>query len=115
MAEPRKGRHQSIPVRPTGWIPLFTRWMPESWRWAHRAYARLYGYFWKPCPLCGREFGGHEWRDIGGQLAEVPGPFYPAINRSVGICPPCTRAGRGAPTKLRARHVAAVEWRCRRG
>lgn len=29
-------------------------------RFAHRAYAFLAGYFWLPCPMCGRKFGGHE-------------------------------------------------------
>ena len=29
-------------------------------RWAHRLYANLLGYFWLPCPICGRNFGGHE-------------------------------------------------------
>ena len=29
-------------------------------RLAHKLYARLFGYFWKPCPVCGRYFGGHE-------------------------------------------------------
>jgi hypothetical protein len=26
----------------------------------HRLYARLMGYFWLPCPACGKMFGGHE-------------------------------------------------------
>lgn len=26
----------------------------------HRAYAAFRGYFWLPCPVCGRYFGGHE-------------------------------------------------------
>lgn len=26
----------------------------------HWLYAHLFGYFWLPCPLCGRTFGGHE-------------------------------------------------------
>jgi hypothetical protein len=26
----------------------------------HQAYAWLFGYFWLPCPLCDRMFGGHE-------------------------------------------------------
>ena len=26
----------------------------------HRLYARLFGYFWLPCPICGGWFGGHE-------------------------------------------------------
>lgn len=29
-------------------------------RWMHHVYAYLMGYFWIPCPLCGRIFGGHE-------------------------------------------------------
>jgi hypothetical protein len=31
-------------------------------RWVHRWWARLLGYFWLPCPTCGRSFGGHERR-----------------------------------------------------
>ena len=27
----------------------------------HKLYAHVFGYFWLPCPLCGRMFGGHEW------------------------------------------------------
>lgn len=23
-------------------------------------YAKLFGYFWLPCPICGKNFGGHE-------------------------------------------------------
>lgn len=30
-------------------------------RW-NRFRAWIGGYFWLPCPLCGREFGGHEVR-----------------------------------------------------
>ena len=29
-------------------------------RWLHHIYADLMGYFWLPCPQCGRMFGGHE-------------------------------------------------------
>jgi len=29
-------------------------------RIVHRAYAWLFAYFWKPCPICERMFGGHE-------------------------------------------------------
>lgn len=40
--------------------------MPEATklvkRWHHfRAWAG--GYFWKPCPLCGEMFGGHQISD----------------------------------------------------
>ena len=30
-------------------------------RWWHHFYAVMGGYFWHPCPLCGRYYGGHEW------------------------------------------------------
>lgn len=29
-------------------------------RWLHRAWAKAFGWFWLPCPECGRSFGGHE-------------------------------------------------------
>ena len=33
-------------------------------RFIHRIYADLFGYFWLPCPICGRDFGGHEIGDV---------------------------------------------------
>jgi hypothetical protein len=35
---------------------------PRYPRTLHRAWARLGGYFYLPCPGCYRRFGGHEWR-----------------------------------------------------
>jgi len=35
-------------------------WPPVRWRWLNRLYAGLFGYFWLPCPICARPFGGHE-------------------------------------------------------
>jgi len=32
-------------------------------RWFQKIYAILFGYFWLPCPICGKYFGGHEWQD----------------------------------------------------
>lgn len=29
-------------------------------RWVHHVYAVIAGYFWLPCPNCGRMFGSHE-------------------------------------------------------
>ena len=29
-------------------------------RFLHRCYAWMFGYFWLPCPACGKYFGGHE-------------------------------------------------------
>lgn len=66
-------------------------------RWVHRRYANRAGYFWLPCPLCGRYSGGHEWRNRNGLPAQIPHPTEPG--KGIGICPDCTRAGRG------------VEWR----
>jgi hypothetical protein len=28
--------------------------------WIHHLWATVWGYFWLPCPNCGRMFGGHE-------------------------------------------------------
>lgn len=33
-------------------------------RLLHKLRARLFGYFWLPCPVCGRMFGGHEIRHV---------------------------------------------------
>lgn len=63
-------------------------------RAANRAYALVGGYFWLPCPLCGQEFGGHEWRDIDSKRSSIPAPDGPQ-GMSIGICPDCTEAGRG--------------------
>lgn len=46
-------------------------------RWLHRLYAFVNGYFWLPCPSCGRYFGGHERG--GGTLGNK------------GTCPLCPR------------------------
>lgn len=32
-------------------------------RWINHAYAELLGYWWLPCPVCGRHYGGHERTD----------------------------------------------------
>lgn len=60
-----------------------------------RAYARTFGYFWLPCPVCREPFGGHEWEDQNGLPSRVPDPDGP--HTSIGICPHCTRAGFGYP------------------
>jgi hypothetical protein len=45
-----------------------------------RRYAQRHGHFWRPCPLCWQEFGGHE---AGGSIPTGPGT-------AVTICPRCT-------------------------
>ena len=60
-------------------------------RTVNKFYANIMGYFWAPCPLCGKYFGGHEWRDYGGKVPSIPtGP-----GRGKGICPDCTKSGKG--------------------
>ena len=29
-------------------------------RLLNKIYAKVFGYFWLPCPVCGKEYGGHE-------------------------------------------------------
>lgn len=41
--------------------------------------ATLGGYFWLPCPICGEDFGGHEWAATL-QLTD---------SRGTGVCPNC--------------------------
>lgn len=40
-------------------------------RLLHKLYAFIFGYFWLPCPKCGRYFGGHEKH--GGIIWNEPG------------------------------------------
>ena len=32
-------------------------------RLLNRIWAFLMGYFWLPCPICNKNFGGHEWSE----------------------------------------------------
>jgi hypothetical protein len=61
----------------------------------HNWYAFLLGYFWLPCPLCGREFGGHEWKDRDGRSSVIPDPNG-GPSTGIAVCPDCTRAGKGS-------------------
>lgn len=76
---------------------LFIMLVPYRWRRAHHWYATTRGYFWLPCPLCGREFGGHEWRAADGLVASIPTPGGEP-GEGTGICPRCTAAGLGEDT-----------------
>ena len=67
--------------------------VPYRWRRVHRWWAGKHRLFWLPCPMCGREFGGHEHDYLTGRPSSVPDPTSPPCY--VLICPPCTRAGRG--------------------
>ena len=38
-----------------------------------------FGYFWLPCPLCGKNFGGHEWKES----------IITSKSTGKGTCPKC--------------------------
>jgi hypothetical protein len=46
----------------------------------NRVRAFFGAYFWLPCPLCGKMFGGHEWDGT-----SVPTSF----GSGEGVCPDC--------------------------
>jgi hypothetical protein len=62
--------------------------VPYRFRHFHEWFATSHGYFWIPCPVCGRPFGGHELGDIVPDPASGPG-------RGKGICPACAAAMNG--------------------
>lgn len=66
----------------------WARLIPYRCRAFHHRYATRHGFFWLPCILCDRPFGGHESGD------SIPDPTG-ATGAGVMICSQCTRAGRG--------------------
>lgn len=54
--------------------------LPRNPRWLNRAFAWLFGYFWLPCPLCGEDFGGHEW---------LPNHVIYLLEGGRGVCESC--------------------------
>ncbi len=65
-------------------------------RQANKFYANTFGYFWLPCPVCGQEFGGHEWSDVG----DMPSSFPIGPSKGRGMCTDCTRDGFGYPYEV---------------
>lgn len=64
-------------------------------RFLNRVFAWWANYFWLPCPVCGRCFGGHEWKDIPGHQNSLPVKIYRGGSHATGICPDCTKLGVG--------------------
>lgn len=68
--------------------------------------ARTNGYFWLPCPLCSKPFGGHEWTEVNGHRMDVPDEWTTDEMGVVeeisgkGICPDCTYQGLGCKRHL---------------
>lgn len=67
--------------RSAKWVRL----LPYTWRRIHHTYATTHRYYWLPCPLCGREHGGHESGDT------IPNPLK-GEGCGISICSQCTIA-----------------------
>lgn len=57
--------------------------IPLPLREVHKVWAKANGFFWLPCDLCGREYGGHEIGDT------IPDPTR-GPGAGMCICPFCT-------------------------
>lgn len=60
-----------------------------KFRTLNKWYAKLFGYFWIPCPVCGEAFGGHEWKIE--KHRWIPDDAYTGFV----ICPNCSEKGIG--------------------
>jgi hypothetical protein len=58
-------------------------------RLLNKIYANLFGYYWIPCPLCGKEMGGHE-NNINVYKSEDIGK---ASMAGKSICKDCAKTG----------------------
>lgn len=65
----------------------FIKWLKtggRKYRWLNKLYAYFYGYFWLPCELCGKTYGGHE----------LHGSLYVANGRGHSVCFDCRECAR---------------------
>lgn len=68
--------------------------------------ARTLTWFWLPCPVCERPFGGHEVGRYGGHEESIPVDWrhdeagVVEIFRQKTICPDCTFKGLGCKAHL---------------
>lgn len=74
------------PVASSGYAEAAT-W-PHEPRIVHRVYARVHGYFWMPCVLCEKPYGGHEIHD------NIPDPTM-GEDWYTSICPACSAERNG--------------------
>lgn len=69
-----------------------------KFRKLNKAFAKTFGYFWLPCPLCGQETGGHEWLwqnkpNRPTACIEISTQELPITYQ--GICKDCCLSGKG--------------------
>lgn len=89
--EPPRSECMSREIKWLKWA----RWVPGHFQGFHEAYAARHGLFWLPCVLCMTPYGGHQ------SAGSVPDPTQPPAGplsplHCIGICPRCTRSGKGA-------------------
>lgn len=68
---------------------------PYADREWHRNFARKHKFFWRPCPCCGEDFGGHEML---GKTVPHNDPLRAARGERLPICPPCAVGKRNPGT-----------------
>jgi hypothetical protein len=66
-------------------------------RWVQHIRAILGGYFWLPCPMCGKPFGGHE----------AHGSLYYGMGHGALVCANCAELARLASLIVSADEVDA--------
>lgn len=84
--------HVTPPLAEGGTGPRYAdivRLLPYRWRRFHHAFAAANGFFWAPCVLCSRPFGGHEAGEA------IPDPTDPPL--FIVVCSQCTRSRSTAP------------------
>ena len=84
--------------------------MKKFIRMIHRLYANALGYFWIPCPLCGKYFGGHE---LDPRLHV--GIMTSAVGILKGVCKSCAKKTLakyqpGAMVKIDPKTKAEIVW-----
>lgn len=75
-----------------------SRYKERKARRIEENYAHAEGFFWKPCVLCGRPYGGHEIDWESPLSIFVESQDYPGYSEV--ICPVCAAAGKGDPKLL---------------
>lgn len=73
---------------------IFSGFKERRARAKEEKFAKENGYFWLPCPVCDKPFGGHE---IPFDPLDVPMfvPDWQVPGQYVMICPDCVEAGAG--------------------
>lgn len=72
-------------------------------RWIHQLYAWVNGYYWLPCPRCGRWTGGHE----GGCSRDPCAVMVDATSGQI-VCQDCCQGAEAHEAAADALHSALV-------